>query len=88
MQRDPVGPELRSLIDAPSPATLTLFRDDGQVMTIVPDAAAEGRLAIATRYLGAERASAYAGVARRPPGFVIRLDASGAKAWDLSDSLP
>jgi hypothetical protein len=29
-----------------------------------------------------------ADLARRPPGFVIRLPVAGARAWDLSDKLP
>jgi PPOX class probable F420-dependent enzyme len=33
MRRDPHSTELRSLIDAPSPATLTLYREDGEAIT-------------------------------------------------------
>jgi hypothetical protein len=30
---DPLDPVLRSLVDAPSPATLTLYREDGEAVT-------------------------------------------------------
>ena len=33
MRRDPLSAELRSLVDAPSPATLTLYRQDGEPIT-------------------------------------------------------
>lgn len=33
MKLNPRSPELRSLLDAPSPATLTLFAPDGQAIT-------------------------------------------------------
>lgn len=33
MKRDPLDPGLRSLIDAPSSATLTLYREDGEALT-------------------------------------------------------
>lgn len=33
MKLDPLDPGLRSLIDAPSPATLTLYGESGQAMT-------------------------------------------------------
>ena len=56
--------------------------------TIVPDDCARTRLAIASRYLGPESGRAYADLSRRPPGFVIRLPAASARAWDLSDKLP
>ena len=54
---------------------------------LVPDEGSVTRLAIATRYLGAEGGRQYADLDRRPPGFVVRLRASFAKAWDLSASL-
>jgi len=38
-------------------------------------------------YLGPEGGRAYADPARRPPGFVIRLPMSAARAWDLADRL-
>jgi len=56
--------------------------------TIVPDDGTRTRLAIATAYLGPEGGLAYTDVARRPPGFIIRLPVAAAKAWDLSDKLP
>ena len=33
MKLDPLDPKLRSLIDEPSPATLTIYGDDGQAIT-------------------------------------------------------
>ncbi len=33
MRRDPRSSDLRSLIDAPSPATLTLYREVGEAVT-------------------------------------------------------
>lgn len=54
---------------------------------IVPDEGARSRLAIASRYLGSAAGRAYADVARRPPGFVLRLPLSAARGWDLSDKV-
>jgi hypothetical protein len=54
---------------------------------IAPDEGSASRLAIASRYLGAEGGRRYADLARRPPGFVIQLPLSAARAWDLSDTL-
>lgn len=141
MKLDPLDPSLRSLLTRPSPATLTLYREDGRAITspvwfrvegdwfevvvaasdaklyhlrrdarcsllvfeavrpfrgvhvtgeamIVPDEGAKTRLAIASAYLGPEGGRAYADLARRPPGFVIRLPVAGATAWDLADKLP
>jgi PPOX class probable F420-dependent enzyme len=138
---DPTAVTLRSLLDAPSPATLTLHREDGEAITspvwfqarddafevvvaatdvklghlrrdprcvllifeavrpfrgvqvrgeatIEPDDGARTRLEIASRYLGPEGGRAFADPARRPPGFVIRLPMSAARAWDLADRLP
>jgi len=132
--------EMKSLLDAAAPATLTLFGAGGDPLTspvwfrftgdsfevvmglkdqklelvrrdprctllifetappfrgvrvkgkadLVPDEGSATRLAIATRYLGAELGKRYADVERRPPGVVIRLRADFAKAWDLSESL-
>jgi PPOX class probable F420-dependent enzyme len=140
MKLDVASPELRSLLDAPSPATLTLYRGDGEAITspvwfrvhddafeavvaatdqklehlrrhprcvllvfesvppfrgvevrgqatIQKDEGARARLAIASRYLGPDGGRAYADPARRPPGFVIRLPMSAARAWDLADRL-
>ncbi len=58
------------------------------VADLVPDEGARTRLAIASRYLGAERGARYADPARRPPGVVVRLSLADARAWDLSDKLP
>ena len=132
--------DMQSLLDAPSPATLTLFREAGEAVTspvwfrfsgdtfevvmglkdhklellrrdprctllifeteppfrgvrvrakaeLVPDEGSAARLAIATRYLGAEEGRRYADTSRRPPGYVVRLRGEFAKAWDLSESL-
>jgi len=140
MRLDLAAAELRSLLDAPSPATLTLHREDGEAITspvwfrvhddalevvvastdhklehlrrdprcvllifeavrpfrgvqvrgratIEPDEGARTRLAIASRYLGPEDGRAYADLARRPPGFVVRLPLSAARAWNLADKL-
>lgn len=59
----------------------------GEAM-IEPDEGARARLAIASAYLGSEEGRAYADLARRPPGFVVRLPASASRASDLSDKLP
>ena len=141
MKLDPFDASLASLLSNPSPATLTLYREDGRAITspvwfrvqgdwfefvvaasdrkldllradprcsvlvfeavtpfrgvqvtgeatIVPDDGARTRLAIASAYLGPEGGLAYADLARRPPGFVIRLPVADARAWDLSDKLP
>ena len=135
-----MAPEMRSLLDDPSPATLTLHREDGELLTspvwfrlrgdalevvvaatdqklghlqrdphcvllifeahrpfrgllvsaaadLVPDEGSRTRLAIASRYLGADAGRAYADLARRPPGFVVRLPVSAARAWELGDKL-
>ena len=141
MKLDLAAAQLRSLLDAPSPATLTVYRGDGEAITspvwfrvhddafevvvaasdrklehlrrdpravllvfesvrpfrgvqvrgrvtIEPDEGARTRLAIASRYLGPEGGSAYADLALRPPGFVVRLPLSAARAWDLADKVP
>lgn len=141
MRLDLASAELRSLLDAPSPATITLYGEDGEAITspvwfrvhddkfevvvaatdhklerlrsdprcvllifestrpfrgvevrgratIEPDQGARSRLAIASRYLGPEDGDAYADIARRPPGFSVRLPLSAARAWDLADKLP
>jgi PPOX class probable F420-dependent enzyme len=56
--------------------------------TLIPDEGARARLAIASRYLGPEHGPRYADLARRPPGFVVRLPLASARAWDLADKLP
>ncbi len=141
MKLDPLDPGLRSLVGGPSPATLTLYGDDGRAITspvwfrlegdwfevviaatdrklahlrrdprctllvfeavrpfrgievkgeaeIRRDEGARTRLGIASAYLGAEAGAAYADLARRPPGFVVRLSVGSARAWDLSDKVP
>ena len=132
---------IRALLDAPSPATVTMATAEGRPMTspvwfrvveariefvvarddaklrhldgdpnisllvfeasppfrgaqwagratVTPDGEAGSRLAIASRYLGADRGRAYADVSRRPPGFVVSLPLAGGRAWDLADKLP
>ena len=37
---------------------------------------------------GVERGRAYADLARRSPGFRLRLPLSDARAWDLTDKIP
>ena len=141
MQLDIRSVEIRSLLDAPSPASLTLYRDDGDAVvspvwfreaddlfevvvaasdhklallrrdprcvllifeatspfrgvmvrdraTVVPDEGARSRLAIATRYLGADVGRDYADTSRRPPGWIVRLPMAAARAWSLADKLP
>jgi PPOX class probable F420-dependent enzyme len=141
MKTDLQSAELRSLLDAPSPATLTLHREDGQAITspvwfrvtadafevvvaatdhklvhlrrdpmcillvfeavppfrgvevraratIEPDEDARTRLDVASRYLGPDAGRTYADLALRPPGFVVRLPLSAARAWNLGDKLP
>ena len=56
--------------------------------TLIPDEGARARLAIASRYLGAERGARYADLARRPPGVIVRLPMGAARTWDLADKLP
>ena len=133
--------EMRSLLDAPAPAVLTLYRADGEALispvwfrvngdafeivvaitdhklehlrrdprcvllifetvppfrgvavrgraTLVPDAESQARLAIASRYLGPEDGRRYADLARRPPGMVVRVPTSDARAWDLRANIP
>lgn len=133
-------PEMQSLLDAPSPAVLTLYRADGEALvspvwfrlhegffevvvaatdhklehlrrdprcvllvfetvapfrgvqvrgkaTLAPDDGAQTRLAIASRYLGDAHGRRYADLARRPPGFIVRLPTRDARAWDLRGSL-
>lgn len=141
MKLDLAAAELRSLLDAASPATLTLYRADGEAVTspvwyrvegaafevvvaatdrklehlrrdpratllifeavrpfrgvqvhgrvsIDEDDGSRVRLAIASRYLGAQDGRAYADLGRRPPGFVVRLPLDWARGWDLADKLP
>src|SRR4051794_28288227 len=141
MKLDLEAPELSALLDAPSPATLTLYAENADAVTspvwfrvadeafevvvaksdrklghlrrdprcvllifeasrpfrgvevrgratLVPDEGAQARLAIASRYLGPEDGRAYADLARRAPGFVVRLPVSAARGWSLADKLP
>ena len=141
MRLDVRSDELRSLLEAPSPATLTIHREDGEPLTspvwfrvegdvfelvvaasdpklahlrrdprcllvifeasapfrglsvrdratIAFDEGARARLAIATKYLGADAGLEYADVERRPPGWAIRLPIGRARAWSLVDTLP
>ena|SRR5215213_10051355 len=141
MKLDVAAAEIQLLLEAPSPATITVYREDGEAITspvwfrvnddafevvvaardrklallqhvpraivlifeasvpfrgvqargrvsIEPDDRARTRLAIASRYLGAEAGRAYADLDRRPPGFVVRLSLGTADAWNLADKLP
>jgi PPOX class probable F420-dependent enzyme len=45
------------------------------------------RRAIVGRYIGPERAERFV-AARKPEGVVVRLDAGGARTWDLRGILP
>jgi Pyridoxamine 5'-phosphate oxidase len=55
--------------------------------TLSADGVAEARLAIASRYLGADHGRRY--VQRRTkPGVVVRLPLASARAWDLRAILP
>jgi hypothetical protein len=56
--------------------------------TLTPDHGSEARLAIASRYLGAERGRRYADIDRRPPGVVVSLPTADARTWDLHRTLP
>jgi PPOX class probable F420-dependent enzyme len=141
MKLDVLADEVRSLLEAPSPATLTLYRDDGEAVTspvwfrvandafevvvaasdhklthlrrdprcvllifeatppfrgvmvrdratLALDDGARARLAIASRYLGPEGGHEYADLSLRPPGWIVRLRTTAARAWDLADKLP
>ena len=141
MQLDIRSDEIRSLLEAPSPASLTVYREDGDAVvspvwfrqaddlfevvvaysdhklahlrrdprcvllifeatspfrgvmvrdraTVVPDEGARSRLAIATRYLGADVGRDYADTSRRPPGWIARLPMAPGRAWSLADKLP
>jgi PPOX class probable F420-dependent enzyme len=75
-------------------AELLIFETDPPFRGVKVRAAAEldgsnvdgVRLAISSRYLGAERAAAF--VSERGEGVVVRLPASQARSWDLSEILP
>lgn len=56
--------------------------------SVGPDDGARTRLEIASRYLEQVDGREYSDVARRPPGFVVRLPAARARAWSLADKLP
>jgi hypothetical protein len=58
-----------------------------QTPELVAGNVTEARLAIATRYLGAERGRAFA-QQRKPEGTVLRFALGDARAWDLSAILP
>ncbi len=141
MKLDVTDPPIVALLEAASPATVTVLRDDGEPITspvwfrvagdrlevvmadgdaklehlrrnsscrvlifeaappfrgvivrgradLRPDHGAQSRLAIASRYLGAEHGRRYADVGRRTPGYVVSLSMSDARAWSLADKLP
>ena len=58
------------------------------VTSIEPDTNSDLRRAVAILYPGEEDGVAFADLARRPPGFRLRIPADGARAWDLTDVLP
>ena len=51
------------------------------------DGIRDARLAIASRYLGADRGQQYV-EQRKKPGIVVRLPLSSARSWDLQTILP
>jgi hypothetical protein len=57
------------------------------IATLISDGVREARLAIASRYLGAEDGRRYV-EQRTKPGVVVRLHLANAKTWDLSAILP
>lgn len=54
---------------------------------LTADGVREARLAIASRYLGADDGHRYA-EQRTKPGVVVRLPLSAARTWDLGSILP
>ena len=55
--------------------------------TLSPDGVVEARLAIATRYLGADGGRRYV-QQRTKPGVIVRLPMASARTWDLRAILP
>ena len=55
--------------------------------TLTADGVREARLAIASRYLGADDGHRYV-EKRTKPGVIVRLSLSAARTWDLSSILP
>ena len=54
---------------------------------LTPDESNEARLEIASRYLGEEPGRRYV-EQRKKKGLVLRIEATKAKTWDLSEILP
>lgn len=54
---------------------------------LATDGVAEARLAIASRYLGAEIGRRYV-AERTKPGVIVRLPLASASTWDLASILP
>ena len=48
----------------------------------------DARLAIASRYLGAESGERFVGARAAKPGTLLRIDPAECRAWDLSGILP
>lgn len=55
--------------------------------TLAPDRVRQARLAIASRYLGAEEGRRYV-EQRTKPGVLMRLPLSAARTWDLQAIIP
>ena len=74
--------KVRSLLEAPSPAVLTTYRQDGSALVsrsgfasteLVEGDVTEARPAIAGRYLGAADGRRFAEERRSKPGVLLRL---------------
>jgi hypothetical protein len=74
LRRDPRC--LLLVFEATAPFRGVLVRDRA---SLVFDDGSQARLAIASRYLGADAGRAYADVARRPPGWIVRLAVASAR---------
>ncbi len=72
------------IFETSAPYRGVLVRDRAD---LVLDDGARARRAIASRYLGADAGRAYAAIARRPPGWIVRLPVASARAWSLADRI-
>lgn len=82
LQRDPRCVLL--IFEATAPFRGLMIRDRARLAL---DDGARVRLAIASRYLGADAGRAYADLERRPPGWIVRLPMEQARAWSLADKI-
>jgi Pyridoxamine 5'-phosphate oxidase len=82
LRRDPSC--LMLVFEAASPFRGVQLRGRADIR---PDDRSQCRLAISMRYLGPERGRMYADLDRRPPGHVVSLRMSDARAWSLADKL-